>query len=303
MAGVVLVVYAFSLVGETRGGSQTAEEPLGRVNGWGYGPFWGLLLAGLAVLAFFAWYELRRASDPVLNLRLYGSRVFRVTSVLTWGVRGIVFGSFFLLPLFLQQYRGFSAVETGLILGAQGIGSVIGVQSGARLYDRVGPRWLVVAGFTILTASTFWLTAIDAKTAYWVLVPILILRGMGFGWSNLPLQTTAFSEITGPALPKATSLYNATAQVFSSIGIAISTVLFLGYVDSHSALVTQLGREAGTLAAGAEAFRFTFLILGFGTAIAIFLALLLPRESLRQQRAREERQAEARTGSEAAPAE
>ena len=303
MAGVVLVVYAFSLVGETRGGSQTAAEPLGEVNGWSYGPFWGLLLAGLVVLGFFAWYELRRASDPVLNLRLYGSRVFRITSVLTWVVRGIVFGSFFLLPLFLQQYRGFSAVETGLILGAQGIGSVIGVQSGARLYDRVGPRWLVVAGFTILTLSTFWLTAIDAKTAYWVLVPILILRGTGFGWSNLPLQTTAFSEITGLALPKATSLYNATAQVFSSIGIAVSTVLFLGYVDSHSALVTELGRDAGTLAAGAEAFRFTFLILGIGTAIATVLALLLPRESLRQQRARAERQAKANAGPEVVTAE
>lgn len=303
MAGVVLVVYAFSLVGETRGGSRTAAEPMGEVNGWGYGPFWGLLLAGLVTLGFFAWYELRRARDPVLNLRLYGSRTFRVASILTWGVRGIVFGSFFLLPLFLQQYRGFSAVETGLILGAQGVGAVVGVQSGARLFDRIGPRWLVVAGFTVLTISTFWLTAIDARTAYWVLVPILILRGLGFGWSNLPLQTTAFSEITGLALPKATSLYNATAQVFSSIGIAVSTVLFLGYVDSHSTLVTELGPEAGTLAAGAEALRYTFIFLGFGTAIAAFLSLLLPRESVRQQQARAARQAEARTEAEPAAAE
>ena len=171
---------------------------------------------------------------------------------------------------------------------------MIGVQSGARLFDRIGPRYLVMAGFTILTVSTFWLTAIDAKTAYWVFVPILILRGMGFGWSNLPLQTTAFSQITGLALPKATSLYNATAQVFSSIGIAISTVLFLGYVDSHSSLVTELGPEAGTLAAGSEAFRYTFIFLGVGTALAVFVALLLPRESVRQQRTRLEREAEAR---------
>lgn len=283
MAGIVLIVYAFSLVGETRGGSQTVERPMGEVNGWGYGPFWALVMAGLATLGFFTWYELRRAADPVLNLRLFGSLTFRISSFLTWAVRGIVFGSFFLLPLFMQQYRGFSAVETGLILGAQGIGAVLGVQSGARLYDRVGPRWLVLAGFTILTISTFWLAAIDGATAYGVFVPILILRGIGFGWSNLPLQTTAFSEITGPALAKATSLYNATAQVFSSVGIAVTTTLFLGYVDSHSSLVTDLGVEDGTLAAGSEAFRYTFLFLGVATGLAGLAALLLPRKSIRQQ--------------------
>jgi len=293
MVGVVLVVYAFSLVGQTRGGSRTETEPMGEVNGWAYGPFWGLLMAGLLILAFFAWYELRRAADPVLDLRLYGSKVFRVASILTWAVRGIVFGSFFLIPLFLQQYRGFSALETGLILGAQGVGAVIGVQSGARLFDRMGPRWLVMAGFTVLTVSTFWLTAVDTRTAYWVLIPILILRGMGFGWSNLPLQTTAFSEITGLALPKATSLYNATAQVFSSIGIAVCTVLFLGYIDSHSSLVTELGPDVGTLEVGSEAFRYTFVFLGVGTALAAIAALLLPRESIRQQRTRIEREAEA----------
>lgn len=285
MAGIAIMVYAFSLVGETRAGSRTAESPLGEVNGWGYGPFWALLLLSAGLLTLFTWYELRRAPDPVLNLRLYGSRTFRVASILTWAVRGIVFGSFFLLPLFMQQYRGFSAVETGLILGAQGIGAVIGVQSAARLFDRLGPRTLVVGGLMTLTVSTVWLTSIDATVAYWVFVPILVLRGIGFGWSNMPLQTTALAEITGAALPKATSLYNATAQVFSSIGIAVSTVLFLGYVDSHSDLVTATSGAIDPLPAGAEALRYTFLFLAAGTGLAAVGALWLPRLSLRQQQA------------------
>ena len=283
MVGVVLVVYAFSLVGETRDGSQTAERPMGVVNGWAYGPFWALLLAGLATLGFFAWYELRRAADPVLNLRLFGSRVFRVTSFLTWAVRGIVFGSFFLLPLFMQQYRGFSAVETGLILGAQGLGAVLGVQSGARLYDRVGPRYLVVAGFSVLTLSSFWLVAIDTATAYAAFIPILILRGVGFGWSNMPLQTTAFSQITGLALPKANSLYNATAQVFSSIGIAFLSTLFLENVADRTAELAAGGAPADLpLRAGAAAISDVFLLLTIATGAATLLGLLLPRRSLKQ---------------------
>ncbi|HEV2527349.1 MAG TPA: MDR family MFS transporter [Thermomicrobiales bacterium] len=283
MAGVVVVVYAFSLVGETRDGSITAESPLGEVNGWLYGPFWGLLVLGLFILGFFTWYELRRAADPVLNLRLYGGRTFRIASVLTWATRGIVFGSFFLLPLFLQQYRGLSAVETGLILGAQGIGAVIGVQVAARLFDRVGPRYIVVGGFAALTASTLWLVLVDATVAYWAFIPILILRGIGFGWSNMPLQTTALAEITGSALPKATSLFNATAQVFSSIGIAVTSTLFLGYVDSHAHLIVQTPEGVDALEAGAQGFRYAFLYLAMGTAIAGIAAFWLPRYSLRQR--------------------
>ncbi len=117
MVGVVLVVYAFALVGETRPGTITATNPRGDIWGWGYWLVWTLLGAGLVVLLAFGLYETRVPKDPVLDLRLFNSYSFAAATVLTWITRAVVFGSFFLLPLFLTQFRGFSTVAAGLATG------------------------------------------------------------------------------------------------------------------------------------------------------------------------------------------
>lgn len=295
--GVTLIAYGFNQVGQTRPGSVSARHPAGQVNGWGEPRFWVLLIVGLAILAAWAWYELRRAQNPVVNLRLYAAGTFRLSSILTWATRAIVFGSFFLLPLYLQEYRHFSALNAGLVAGGQGVGAIIGVQSGARLYDRIGPRYLIMAGFTVLTVSLLLFSRITADMSGVVLFLFLVVRGIGFGWSNLPLQTTAFSAITGSALPRATSLYNATAQLCTTIGIAAISTIFLGYVDVHAGAVGQNGndRQMILLSASTRALDYTFTILAIGTGLGIFLALLLPRYSVRQQRDRDARPAQNRT--------
>lgn len=288
--GVILVVYAFVLVSQTKGGSITPQAPNGVINGWGYWLVWVLLGGGIALLALFSVLELFVIKDPVLDLRLFVTRDFRVASIATWAVRGIVFGSFLLIPIFLQQFQGRTAVHTGLILMAQGIGAMIGITMGSRLYDRIGPRTLTVAGLVILTGSTLWLVAIKPDSGTWFFVPILFLRGIGFGWSNLPLQTVALGAITGRALPKANSLYNAAAQIFSSIGTALVTTILVQRVTIHAADLVRGATSAGSsppanlgLLAGTDAVSDVFKILTVGTLAAAAIALLLPRQSLKQQ--------------------
>jgi EmrB/QacA subfamily drug resistance transporter len=291
MIGVLLVVYAFTLVSQTRPGTITAANPNGTLYGWSYWLVWALLAAGLAILAVFAFFELRIARDPVLDLRLYGRRDFAVASLMTWVTRAVVFGSFFLIPLFLQQFRGDSAVRTGLILMAQGLGSIVGIQTAARLYDRIGPRALVVTGTVLMTASTVWLIAIDASSDARFFVPVLFLRGIAFGWSNLPLQTVALAAITGRGLPKATSLYNATAQIFSSIGVSVLSTLLVEFTTTHADQLIGTARAAGAppanlaLLAGAGAMSDVFKVIAIATGVVIFIGLFLPRRSLKQQAA------------------
>ncbi len=292
IVGVVLVVYSFVLVSQTKSGSITAANPSGVINGWGYWLVWVLLAAGVLLLALFAYLELFVVTDPVLDLRLFVTRDFRIASVVTWVVRGIVFGSFLLIPIFLQQYQGRSAVHTGLILMAQGIGAIIGIQAGSRLYDRIGPRALTVAGLIILTGATIWLIRIKPDSGTMFFVPILFLRGIGFGWSNLPLQTVAIGSITGRALPKANSLYNAAAQIFSSIGTALVTTILVQRTTLHASNIVQAATVASArppanlaLVAGTDAVSDVFKLLTFGTIAATIVALLLPRQSLKQQNA------------------
>jgi predicted MFS family arabinose efflux permease len=207
----------------------------------------------------------------------------------TWVVRGIVFGSFLLVPIFLQQFQSRSAVQTGLILMGQGIGAIIGIQMGSRLYDRIGPRALTTAGLLMLTGATFWLVAVKPDSGARFFVPILFLRGIGFGWSNLPLQTVGLGSITGRALGKATSLYNASAQIFSSIGTAVVTTILVQRTTYHASALVQgatdaIARSPANLAliAGTDAVSDVFKLLTIGTALAAAISLLLPKQSLKQ---------------------
>lgn len=302
MVGVVLVVYAFTLVSQTDSATISAANPRGSIHGWGYWLVWALLAAGLAILAVFSYYELRVAQDPVLDLRLFSGFDFTIATVMTWVTRGVVFGSFFLVPLFLQQFRGLSAVRAGLYMMPQGLFAGVAIGIASRLYDRIGPRLLVIMGMLILTASSVALVFTDRESGWQFFLPILAVRGVGFGWSNLPLQTLALSAITGRALPKASSLYNATAQIFSSIGVAILSTLFIQDTANKAAELVAAAQAAGArppadlaIQAGVSAFGQVFLIVAIGTGLATLIGLLLPSRSLKQAEAAGEG-AEAGTG-------
>ncbi|MDQ3856088.1 MAG: multidrug efflux MFS transporter [Chloroflexota bacterium] len=290
MLGVLLIVYAFTLVGETRPGSVSAVSPRGEIWGWGYWLVWALLAAGAVVLSLFGLYESRRAQDPVLDLHLFREYSFSVATFLTWLTRAVVFGSFFLIPVFLEQFLGLSAVRTGLALMPQGIGAAVGIITGSRLYDRIGPKYLVTLGLVTLTFSSWLLTGIDAHTTAWSLAPVLFIRGVGFGWGNLPLQTVALSSVVGRALPKASSLYNASAQIFSSIGVAMVSTLFIQSTTSRAGELMGAARATGSRPAadlarqaGAYGVSHVFWLLTIGTAITILGGFLLPRRSIKQE--------------------
>jgi DHA2 family multidrug resistance protein len=294
MIGVIAIVYAFSLVSQGDGN--------GAIHGWGYWPVWALMAVGLVLLALFSIYELRFARDPVLDLRLFKLYTFSIATVMTWVVRGVVFGSFFLVPLFLQQLRGLSAVEAGLYMMPQGIASAIALTIGSRVYDTIGPRTLVLIGMVLLTASSVLLAFTTATSGWQFFLVVLGIRGLGFGWSNLPLQTVSLSEITGRALPKASSLFNATAQIFSSIGIAVLSTLFIqGTTDRATTLLGQARAASAPppgdlgVQAGVGAFHHVFLVVAVGTALAALIGFFLPSKSTKQQE-NADAHAEAREG-------
>ncbi len=235
MAGIVAVVYGFTLVSERNPATKSAINPQGDILGWGYWEVWAWVAAGLVLLIAFTLYELR-TKDPVLDLRLFKEREFATSSIMTWSLRGFIFGSFFLLPVFLQNIRTphLSATVAGLTTMPMGIAAAVAVAiTGRKLYALLGPRYLVLLGMILLAASNLLLLGINNDTDGWSLVPAMILRGLGFGMTGIPLQTLALAKISGRALPKASSLYNASAQIFSSIGIAVLSTYFVQQTASH----------------------------------------------------------------------
>ncbi|HWO73156.1 MAG TPA: DHA2 family efflux MFS transporter permease subunit, partial [Dehalococcoidia bacterium] len=103
--------------------------------------------AGLALLAAFVVVELR-AAEPMIDVRLLTDKLFGAANVIQLVGNAAIMGGFFLLPLFLQTQRGQSAFDVGLIIFPMAVGVAVMAQPAARLYPKVGPRRMMLAGFT-----------------------------------------------------------------------------------------------------------------------------------------------------------
>jgi MFS transporter, DHA2 family, multidrug resistance protein len=194
-------------------------------HGWGSLEVRGLISAGLASLLGFIIFELFR-SDPLLDVRLFGIPQFTNSNIVGWVSTVALFGAEFMLPLYLQNLRGLSAVDTGLILMPQGLSIALAGPLAGRLVDRLGPRWIVMFGFILMAVNTYQLSQITLTTDYGTLRWLLVLRGLALGCTMQPTTLTALAAVPPELRTNATSLVTAMRSVWQSFGVAmLSTVV------------------------------------------------------------------------------
>jgi EmrB/QacA subfamily drug resistance transporter len=185
--------------------------------------FFGIGVAGLLV---FGYIELKRAKSPLLDLRLFKNRIFLNATVLGYVSTVALFGAEFLMPVYLQMLRGNNALQTGWILLPMAIAAGICVTLSGKIYDKIGPRPLLVVGFGLLMVNTWQLSQIEADTPINWIIFLLILRGLALGLTVQTTLVTALSVVPPRDLARGSSLTNATRFVVQSIGVAIlATVL------------------------------------------------------------------------------
>jgi len=204
-------------------------------------------------LILFGLNELLRAKTPLLDLRLFRNRIFLNASLLGYVSTVALFGAEFLMPVYLQALRGRTALQTGLILLPLAIAGGIFVTLAGRLYDKIGPRPLLVTGFALLVVNTWQLSQIQADTPIEWIIFLLVLRGVALGLTVQTTMVTALSVVPRLALARGSSLVNSTRLVVQSIGVAIlATVLASSLSPDVRALQNQfegqrpaLGRPVG----------------------------------------------------------
>jgi MFS family permease len=191
------------------------------------------LLIGVAVLAAFVVVELQ-VRDPVLDLRLFMNYTFTISNILRWLVIGVFYGGLFLLPLFFENVQGNTALTTGQFLLGQGLMIGVGMTVAGLLYNRLGPRTLTVFGLLLLVVSTYQLAQVDVNTTGQILQLSLLLRGLGVGIVNQPLQTLAHSVVSNKGMAKASSLVNATRQVATASAVAVLATYLTEQTAKHT---------------------------------------------------------------------
>jgi EmrB/QacA subfamily drug resistance transporter len=225
--------------------------------GWTALPTLGGIAIGLLALLLFIWRELA-TKDPVLELRVFARRDFALAIVTQWAAIGTLFGTFFLVPLFLQQVRGYGSLETGLFMLPQAIASAIFMQIGGRAFDRVGARWPVLFGLALIAASMWLMSRLTGTTTGWDLWLALSLSGAGMGSMMMPLSSHLLNSAPRELIGRVTSLQAALQNVVASLAIATFATVLQSRLPVHIAEVTATaaGQPTPALLADASAWAF-----------------------------------------------
>lgn len=238
----------------------------------------GLAVGAVALIAFVI-AELR-TKTPLLELRILRSADFSTGILVQWIAQFGLYGALFMLPQFLQQARGFGAFDTGLTLLPQAIASGIMMPIAGILFDKIGVRWLVVCGLSLVSGALYQYSHVDLATQSRDLILPLIMCGAGMGLMVMPMNTHLLNKAPGPLVNRVTSLTNSMQQVINSLAVSTLVTILTSRTAARGIEMQETAAAAGADAANAspEALKLatqTVLAKGFDDTfhIMIFVAL------------------------------
>lgn len=184
-----------------------------------------LITLGCFSLILFVINELTHP-DPLLDLRIFKMFDFTISQVITSVLTLAMMGGVYVLPLFLQNMRGYTPMESGIIMlpGALVMGVMMPVSG--NLLSKVGVKPLVIPGLTILALSSYELsTAINMNSSKETVMFINCIRSIGIGLSMMPISTTGMNVIPTHLIGRASALSNAIRQIASAVSVTFMSTL------------------------------------------------------------------------------
>ena len=181
-------------------------------------------VAGITLAGVFCWHALR-VERPLLDVRLYANRVFGAASLTTFGLGAALFGAMILVPYYYQEVRHESVIATGLLTGPQGLGMLLVMPLSGRLSQRFGGGRVAIFGVSILALGTIPLAFVGTGTSIVWISLVLVLRGIGIGFSFMPAMTAAFASLRHEQLSDATPQLNVLQRIGGAIGTAVLAVV------------------------------------------------------------------------------
>jgi DHA2 family multidrug resistance protein len=195
------------------------------------------LLAGLGFLYFLVW-ELG-AAQPLVDLRLFARRNFLMGTVSLSLAYGLVFGNVVLLPLWLQQYMGYTATWAGLAMAPVGLLAIVLSPWVGKNVNRVDPRWLTTAAF-LGFAAIFWMrSGFDTQADFGAILLPTLLQGAAMAFFFIPLQSIAFAGLPPERMPAAAGLSNFVRITAGAVGTSVFTTLWESRATLHHANLAQ----------------------------------------------------------------
>ncbi|MFC9776427.1 DHA2 family efflux MFS transporter permease subunit [Paenibacillus chitinolyticus] len=200
--------------------------------GWGSVTVVSTIVIGVVFIALFIVRELT-AKNPLLNLRVFKYNMFSLSTVVSCIVNMAMFGASILVPIYVQNIRGYSPIEAGLLMlpGALLMG-VMSPISGA-LFDRFGIKPLAFIGLTITAITTWQFAHLNADTTYSTLMWLYTIRMFGMSFIAMTIMTTGLNQLPRELASHGTAASNTARQIASSIGTAVLVTIMTNRTTYH----------------------------------------------------------------------
>ena len=206
--------------------------------GWTSGFILTCFAIAFVSFVIFIFTELT-VKHPIIDLRILKNRNFGMANLMLFVFGLAFFGNSFLLPLFLQNSLGYTALQAGMVFFPVGIIQAIMSPIAGKMADKVNPKIPVLIGISLTFISMYMYKDLSLTSEYDQIIIPLIIRGFGMGFMFIPLSTIAINDITKDKMAQATGLFNTIRQVGGSFGVAILGTLLTRRVIFHTAIYSQ----------------------------------------------------------------
>ena len=218
----------------------------GTTYAWGSPPMVALIVGGIVLLIGFVFAE-RRAAEPILPLELFRNRVFSVSSAVGFIVGLALFGAVTYLPLYLQDVKGHSPTESGLLITPMMAGVLITSIASGQLISRFGRyKPFPIAGTAIMAVGLGLLSTIHVDTSTLTTGVYMLVLGLGLGMVLQVLVLAAQNSVDYKFLGVASSGSTLFRQIGGSIGVAVFGAIFVNHLTSNLANALPTGAHIPT---------------------------------------------------------
>lgn len=192
------------------------------------------LIIAVISLVLFVWRELT-TEKPMLDLRVFKYDIFALTTIVSMVVNMAMFAGMILLPIYLQNIRGFTALDSGLLMLPGAI--VMGIMSpiSGWLFDKLGARPLAVFGLIITVWTTYEFTKLSMTTSYGHLLFLYVLRSFGMSFIMMTIMTEGMNQLPIHMTSHGTAAANTARTVAGSLGTAFLVTVMSTRADFHTA--------------------------------------------------------------------
>jgi EmrB/QacA subfamily drug resistance transporter len=212
----------------------------GNQRGWASAEILGLLVAAAVLFTAFILLESRRRL-PMLDLSLFRIGSFSGANTVALLVSLGMFGVFFFVSLYVQNILGYSPTKAGAIFLPMTILIILIAPIAGKASDRIGGRWLMGGGMTLLSISLLFYQRVGLNSTFWTLLPAMILGGVGMALTMSPMTSVAMASVPIDKAGVGSGVLNSFRQVGGSMGIAVMGAILASYLSAAPG--TELAKQ------------------------------------------------------------